>query len=90
MLAQIKLALVLLDLDLGLPLHVLGYTRAPDFTLHPPKQELQALADVEALKNLVLVGDLEVQIGGGQIGEAPRIGDVHLEDCRHFVRNPLD
>src|SRR4051812_35403245 len=59
LLPEVELALVLLDLDLGLPLDVLGDAGASDFALHAAEQEFQALADVEALEDLVLVGDLE-------------------------------
>ena len=89
LLAQIELALVLLDLDLGLPLHVLHHARARDFALEPREDEAQPLADVEPLQHLVLVGDAEVHVRRREVGEAARIGDVHLEDRRHFVRNAI-
>ncbi len=81
---------MLLDLDLGLALHVLGDARAPDFALDAAKEEFQALSDVEPLENFVLVRNLEVEIRRGEIGEAARIRDIHLEDRRHFVRNAID
>ena len=90
MLAQIKLALVLLDLDFCLTLHVFGDAGASDFPLDPSEQEFQTLTDVQSLKNLVLVGDLEIEIGGGEIGEPARIRDVHLQNRRHFIGDALD
>ena len=42
------------------------------------------------MKDLVLVRDLEVEIGGGEISETARVGDVHLQNRRHFVRDALD
>ncbi len=81
---------MLLDLDLRLPLHVLGDARAADFPLDAPQEELESLPDVEALEDLVLVGDLEVEIGRGEIGEPAGIGDVHLEDRRHFIGDAFD
>ena len=81
---------MLLDLDLRLALHVLSDARASDFALDAAQQELQALADVEPLKDLVLVRDLEVEICRGQVGESARIRDVHLQDGGHFVRNSVD
>ena len=90
LLAQIELALVLLDLDLGLLLHVLHHARARDFALEAREDEAQPLSDVEALQHLVLVGDAEVHVRRRQVGEPTRIGDVHLEDRRHFVRNAVD
>jgi len=53
---------VLLDLDLGLPLHVFGHSRPGHFALEPPEQKFQPLADVEALEDFVAVGDLEIEI----------------------------
>ena len=88
--AQIELALVLLDLDLGLSFDVFSNAGASNFALHTTEQELQSLADVQALQNLVLVRDLEVQVGCREIGEPARIGDVHLENRRHLVRDALD
>ncbi len=46
LLAEIELALVLLDLDLGLSLHVLDNVSAADLALEAREQESQALADV--------------------------------------------
>ena len=90
LLAQIELALVLLDLDLGLALHVLHHARARDFALEAREDEAQPLADVEPLQHLVLVGDAEVHVRRREVGEPARIGDVHLQDRRHFVRNAID
>ncbi len=90
LLAQVELALVLLDLDLGLALHVLHHARARDFALESREDEAQPLADVEPLQHLVLVGDAEVHVRRREVGEASRIGDVHLEDRRHFVRDAID
>ena len=90
LLAQIELALVLLDLDLGLPLHVFHHARARDFALEAREDEAQPLADVEPLQHLVLVGDAEVHVRRREVGEPARIGDVHLEDRRHFVGNAID
>ena len=81
---------MLLDLDLGLPLDVFSNAGAPNFALHPTEQELQSLTDVEPLQDFVLVRDLEVQVGCREIGEPARIGDVHLENRRHLVRDALD
>ncbi len=90
LLAEIELALVLLDLDLGLLLHVLHHARARDLALEAREDEAQPLADVEALQDLVLVGDAEVHVRRREVGEPARIGDVHLEDRRHLVRNAID
>ena len=90
LLAQIELALVLLDLDLGLSLDVLGDSRASDFAFDSAEQEFETLPDVEPLEDLVFVGDLEVEVGGSEVREAPGIGDIHLENRRHFVRNSFD
>ncbi|MCU0616664.1 MAG: hypothetical protein MUD17_06165 [Gemmatimonadaceae bacterium] len=90
LLAQIELALVLLDLHFGLLLHILHDARARHLALEAREDEANALADIEALEDLVLVGDAEIEIGRGKIGEASRIGDVHLEDLRHFARDALD
>ena len=90
LLAEIELALVLLDLDLGLLLHVLHHARARDLALETREDEAQPLSDVEALQHFVLVGDPEVHVRRREIGEPARIGDVHLEDRRHFVRNAID
>ena len=54
------------------------------------EKEFQALTDVEPLQDLVLVGDLEVEIRRGEIGETARIRDVHLENRGHLVRNSID
>ena len=89
LLAEIELALVLLDLDLGLLLHVLHHARPRDFALEPREDEAQPLSDVEALQHLVLVGDPEVHVRRREVGEPARIGDVHLEDRRNFVRNAI-
>ena len=90
LLAQIELALVLLDLDLGLPLHVLHDARARDLALEAGEDELEALADVEALQHFVLVGDAEVHVRRRQVREASRIRHVHLQDRRHLVRDAID
>ena len=89
LLAEIELALVLLDLDLGLLLHVLHHARARDFALETREDEAKPLPDVEALEHLVLVGDPEIHVRRREVGEPARIGDVHLEDRRHFVRNAI-
>ena len=90
LLAQIELALVLLDLDLGLALHVLHHARARDFALEPREDEAQPLADVEPLQHFVLVGDPEVHVRRREVGEPARVGHVHLEDRRHLVRDAID
>ena len=89
LLPQVELALMLLDLDFRLPLHVFHHPRARHLALEPAEDEAQPLPDVEALQNLVLVGDAEVHVRGGQIREAARIRDIHLQDGRHFVGNPV-
>src|SRR5207247_965396 len=48
LLAQIKLALVLLDLDLCLSFDVFGDAGASNFALDTTEQEFQTLPDVEA------------------------------------------
>ena len=89
LLAQIELALVLLDLHLGLALDVLHHARALHFALEAREHEANALADVEALDHLVLVGDAEVHVRGREVGEAPRVRHVHLQDRRNLVRNAI-
>ena len=90
LLAEIELALVLLDLDLGLPLDVLHHPCAGDFALEAREDEAQPLPDIESLQDLVLVGDAEVHVGRRQVGKPARVGHVHLEDCRHLVRDAVD
>jgi hypothetical protein len=90
LLAQVELALVLLDLHLGLALDVLHHARARDLALQPVEDEAQPLPDVEPLQDLVLVRDPEVHVRRREVGEPPRIGDVHLEDRRHLVRDAID
>ena len=63
LLAQIELALVLLDLDLGLLLDILHDAGPRDFALEAGQDEAQTLSDIEALEDLVLVRDPEVHIG---------------------------
>ena len=89
LLPQVELALVLLDLDLGLPLHVFHHPRTCHFALEPVQDETQPLPDIEALEHLVLVADAEIHVGRGQVGEATRVRDIHLQDRRHFIRNPV-
>jgi hypothetical protein len=81
---------VLLDLDLGLLLHVLHDARPPDLALEAAEDEAQPVGHVELLQHLVLVGDAEVHVRRGQVGEAPRVRDVHLEDRRHLVGDAVD
>ena len=90
LLTEIELALVLLDLDLRLSLDVFGDTGTAYFALDATEEKLQSLADVEALQDLVFVGDLEVEVGRREIREPAWIRDVHLENRWHFVRNTLD
>ncbi len=90
LLAEIELALVLLDLDLRLPLDVLHHPCARDFALEAREDEAQPLPDVESLQHLVLVGDAEVHVGRRQIGESARVGHVHLEDRRDLIRDTID
>jgi hypothetical protein len=89
LLPEIELALVLLDLDLRLALHVLHDPGARNFALEPAEDETQPLPDVEALEHLVLVGDPEVHVRRGQVGKTARVGDVHLQDRRHFIGNAI-
>ena len=42
------------------------------------------------MHHFVAVRDAEVEVGGREIGEPPRIRDIHAQDSRHFVRNSLD
>ncbi len=80
---------MLLDLDFGLLLHVIHHARAGHFALETGENEADALADVEALQHLLLVGDAQIHIRGGEIRETSRVGDVHLEDLRHLVGNAV-
>ena len=48
------------------------------------------LADVEPLQHFVLVGDPEVHVRGREVGEATRVGHVHLQDLRHFIGDAVD
>jgi hypothetical protein len=89
LLSKIELALVLLDLDLRLALHVFHHAGACNFALEPAEDEPQPLPDVEALEHLVLVGDPEVHVRRGQVGKAPRVGDVHLQNRGHLVGNAV-
>ena len=89
LLAQIELALVLLDLHLGLALDVLHHAGALHFALEAREHEADALADVEALNHLVLVRYAEVHVGCREVGEPPRVRHVHLEDRRHLIRDAV-
>jgi hypothetical protein len=89
LLAQIELALVLLDLDLRLALDVFHDAGARHLALQPREDEPQTLAHVQPLEYLVLVGDLEVHVRCREVGEPARVGHVHLENRRHFVRNAV-
>ena len=90
LLAQVELALVLLDLHLRLALHVLHDLGPLELAVQPVEDEADPLADVQPLQHLVLVGDAEVHVRRREVGEAARIGDVHLEDLRHLVGNAVD
>jgi hypothetical protein len=80
---------VLLDLDFGLPFHVLHDTRALDLALQPPEHEAKALADVEPLEDLVLVLDPKIHVRRREVGEPPGVDHVHLEDLRNLIRDAL-
>ena len=80
---------MLLDLHFRLALDVLHHARALHLALEAREHEANALADVEALNHLVLVGDAEVHVRGREIREASRIRHVHLQDRRHFIRNAI-
>ena len=70
LLLQEELALMLLDLHFGGLLHIVHDAGTRHFALEPSQDEAQAVTDIELLQDVVLVGDLEVQVRRGQISEA--------------------
>ena len=89
LLPQEELALVLVDLDLGLLLDVVEHARPRHLTLQPREHEAQPLSDVQALQHLVAIRDPEAEVGGREVGEAPWIGHVHAQDRGHVARDLL-
>ena len=89
LLAKIELALVLLDLHLGLLLHILHDPGAGHFAFQPRENEAHALPHIQPLQDFVLVGNPEVHVGSRQVGKAAGVRHVHLEDLRHFIRNAI-
>ena len=89
LLAEIELALMLLDLHLGLALHIFHDAGARDLALEAAEDEADALFDVEPLNDFVLVGDPEVHVGGREVGEATGVGHVDLEDLWNLIRDAV-
>src|SRR4029079_14478888 len=90
LLAEIKLALVLLDLDFCLPLYVFDDVCSRDFALESCKQESKSLSDIETLNDLVFIRDLEFHFRVRKIRKPTGIAHIHLEDRRNFIRDPVD
>ena len=90
LLLEEEFALMLLDLHFGGLLHVFHHAGPRDFALEPAEDEAQPITDIELLQHVILVGDLEVQVRRGKVGEAARVGDVHAQDRRDFSRNAID
>ncbi len=84
LLPQIKLAMMLLDLDLGLLLDVFEHAGAGHFLFPFHRNELEALSDVEALEDLVLFGDPQVARCRREVGEPARLVELAPQQAGDF------
>ena len=73
LLPEIELAMVLLDLHLRLLPDLLEHRRAGDFLLPSKGDELEPRGDVEPLQHFVALGDAQVAVRRGEIGESRRV-----------------
>ena len=76
--------MVLLDLHLRLLLDLLEDRRARDFLLPPRGDEFEPRGDVEPLQRFVALGDAQVAVRRGEIGESRRVTGHAAEKPRHL------
>src|SRR5690606_3805037 len=76
LLVEVVLALALLHLRLHPAADALLDLLDVDLAVHQADQQLQALADLEGLQQLLLVGQAHAQVGGDGVGQPARVVDA--------------
>ena len=90
LLAQIELALVLLDLDLGLALHVLHHARARDLALERDEDERMRWPTSRRCRTSSLSEIRKFMFVAARSANRPGSDTFILRICGHLVRNAVD
>ncbi len=88
LLPQVVLALVLVDGLAHARLQLLSQLQDVEFADDQLRQHLQALARRALLEHGLLLGHVDIEVGGDQVGQPARVVDVHGDDLQ-FVAERL-